>query len=52
MVISGRYTFCWHTIIVKNMYMSKLVYIKIFKNSLKKWLKDKLKTFSHIYIYI
>ena len=48
-VVSRRCTFCRYTIIVKNMFMLKLVYIQIFKNSLTKWRKTQnRKTFLYI----
>ena len=41
MVISGQDIFCHHIIKVKNLYILKLVYILIFKNRLKNWVKYK-----------
>ena len=44
-VILGCYTFCLYTVIVKNMYTLKSVYIQIFKDSLKKLKHKRKKTF-------
>ena len=50
-VISGRYTFCRYTISVKNMSMLKTyTFFFFFLNSRKKWVEQKLKTFSQTYI--
>ena len=52
-VISGRYTFFRYTISVKYLSMLKNWYVfRFFKDSRKKWVKHKLKTFSQIYIML